>query len=404
MFLKKKIYNIFFSILFYLILIISYFKKIRFLQIETRRFGHMCEPIEIHFLEKKKFKENFKDYLDIYFPEKVISNTYLWRRWKNFFKIKVNDQILRFFCEPIFKMAVKKKMNKLLIPFRHNSKVLSGANKKGNIWQTHDINNVLSSFNPIINFSKDEKIFAEKIFKNKNISKNDKIILLTIRDDEYYKRIYNSKEQNDHRNTNINIFLDLIKYLCDKNFKVIRMGKIQKNKIKFEHPNFFDYAFSDIRNDFFDIYLFSISTFVISNGTGLDSTATLFRKKILYLNYGELTSFNTFFNNNVAFIYPRKFVYREKEDLNIIQIFDKKITTFTNNQEFQENDIKCKDLNANEQIQATVEMINFLKSGYTKENIDLNNKLFKVLKKKFNQKIKFNFSTNFLKQNELYFN
>jgi len=87
---KSLIYNIFFSIIFYLILIISYFKKIRFLQIETRRFGHMSEPIEIHFLEKKKFKENFKEYLDIYFPEKFISNTYLWRRWKNFFKIKID--------------------------------------------------------------------------------------------------------------------------------------------------------------------------------------------------------------------------------------------------------------------------------------------------------------------------
>ena len=55
--LKNKIYNLFFSIFFYLIIFISNFKKIRFLQIETRRFGHMSEPIEIHILEKKNLNK-----------------------------------------------------------------------------------------------------------------------------------------------------------------------------------------------------------------------------------------------------------------------------------------------------------------------------------------------------------
>ena len=116
-----------------------------------------------------------------------------------------------------------------------------------------------------------------------------------------------------------------------------------------------------------DIYLFNISNFIISNGTGLDSVAALFRKKILYLNYGELTSFNTYYNNNIAFIYPRKFIYEHKEKLNLIEIYDRKITNFTSNSEFDENKIQFGDLNVNEQIKATDEMIDFMNSGYEKK-------------------------------------
>ena len=365
----------------------------------------MSEPIEIHILEKKKFEQNFKNSLDIYFPEKIISNYYLWSRWRKIFNITINDKILRFFCEPLFKMALKKNMEKLLIPFRHNARSLSGINKKGIVWQTHDINNVLSSAPPIISFSQDEEDYAKKILVNNNISKNDKIILLTIRDEEYYNNIYRlKKEQNKHRNSDIGIFSDLIAYLCNKDFKVVRMGKIVKEKVDYKHPNFFDYAVSKIRSDFLDIYLFNISNFIISNGTGLDSVAALFRKKILYLNYGELTSFNTYYNNNIAFIYPRKFIYEHKEKLNLIEIYDRKITNFTSNSEFDENKIQFGDLNVNEQIKATDEMIDFMNSGYRKENIDLNDQLFKFLKKKFHQKHRINFSTNFLKDNKSFFN
>ena len=61
-------------------------------------------------------------------------------------------------------MALKKNMEKLLIPFRHNARSLSGINKKGIVWQTHDINNVLSSAPPIISFSQDEEDYAKKFY------------------------------------------------------------------------------------------------------------------------------------------------------------------------------------------------------------------------------------------------
>ena len=97
-------------------------------------------------------------------------------------------------------------------------------------------------------------------------------------------------------------------------------------------------------------------------------------------------------------------MHEHNEKLNLIEIYDKNIINFTSDTEFDKNKIQLGNLNTNEQIKATDEMIDFMNSGYKKENIDLNDQLFKFLKKKFNQKHRVNFSTNFLKENKLFFN
>ena len=84
-----------------------------------------------------------------------------------------------------------------------------------------------------------------------NINKNDKIVLLCVRDPVYRIKLRNNYVQkNDiiysNRDSKISDFEKLVQYLCEKNYKVIRMGSLAHEKIKNDHPNLIDYAFSKI--------------------------------------------------------------------------------------------------------------------------------------------------------------
>ena len=63
------------------------------------------------------------------------------------------------------------------------------------------------------------------------------------------------------------------------------MGKNDETKLNYTCDNVIDYANSQYRSDFMDIYLTSKCEFFISSGGGLDGVAVIFDKPILYINY-----------------------------------------------------------------------------------------------------------------------
>ena len=370
--------------------------KIRFLQVETRAIGHMSQPIEIHLQEKKsKIVNNF--FFDIYFPQNKIANLYLWEKWKTILNIKIPGNISRFFFEPIFFIALKNNNKNMLVPFRHNTNTYFGKSFES-CWQAQDINKVLDKSIPLITFSNEEKKKAFNFLNKNNISEDDKIILLVNRDPKYRHEQNVNKISNEYtyRDQDISLFDEAVEYLCSLNYKVIRMGKNMDKRLNIKNPNFFDYAFSNERSDFLDIYLFKICDFVISTGTGLDNVASLFRKKILHINYADLLLMR-YLNSNVSLICPKKFIDAEtNKELTIFEIYEKlpKNSNFTDCNDFlKKENIKYKSLNRNEIKYSCIEMIEFLTKGLNSETISLNKKV----KEMFLNKYGISFNSNFCK-------
>ena len=71
----------------------------------------------------------------------------------------------------------------MLIPFKHNSKIL----KTNSIseWQLHDTKNILSTHESVIKLSDSEIYYGMDLLQKYNVNKNDKIILLCVRDPFY---------------------------------------------------------------------------------------------------------------------------------------------------------------------------------------------------------------------------
>lgn len=402
----KIIYNIFFYSIYYLLNILSPLLKIRLLQIETYNIGHMSQPIEIHLNEKKLNLIN-NNLLDIYFPNKEISNSYLWKKWREILQIKIPDKILRFFFEPIFIIALKKNNKKMLIPFRHHRKnlnynVTNRNNATDKTWQSNDINNVLDKTDPLINFTKKEIESGYKFLKKNNILINDKIILLISRDPKYWHDNSSKKVSSEYtcRDQDINIFKDAVEHLCSQNYKIIRMGKNMEKKLDINNSNFFDYAFSSERSDFLDIFLFKVCYFVISTGSGLDNVSSLFRKNIIHINYGDLVMMN-YLNNNIKLFFPKNFYYiKNNIKLNILEI-QKILLEHSNIIDCQEllkkTHIGYKNIDNTHIKDACIEMVNYCKNGLDDETIILNKNLKDQIKNKYNMKFKTNFCKTYFK-------
>ena len=95
---------------------------------------------------------------------------------------------------------------------------------------------------------------------------------------------FTTKKMRSVRNGNINNQILGINFLVSKGYRAIRMGKNVNDKISFSNPNILDYATSNDRRDFLDIYLMSECEFLISDSTGISSIAALFRKPSLIIN------------------------------------------------------------------------------------------------------------------------
>ena len=93
-----------------------------------------------------------------------------------------------------------------------------------------------------------------------------------LRDSKYLKQKYPERDYSyhDYRNVSLNSYVKTCKYLSSKNIKVVRMGKNVSEKLIIEDKNVFDYASSEYRNDFLDIFISAHCYFWISSGSGLD--------------------------------------------------------------------------------------------------------------------------------------
>lgn len=274
---SKKVYIFFFYIflIFPILIILFFFRifiKINIVELETRAIGHFSLPVEIFLSEIKKKKIDNKIFL-IWFPNRKISNYFLYKKWSEL--IYIGPRII---FEKIFNLSHKFKfLSKLFLSeYRHW--------KKYDDWQTMDIHNVLENSKPNIIFSKNEELLGQKFLENLNFEKN-KYICFFSRTSDY------RNEPPSIRNSSIYSQLKGIENICEKGFSAIRMSKLDKNNpLNTKNSKIFDYAYSNYRTDFLDIFLLFNCRYMVSTMSGIDLVPKINRKKVLLINYVDISS------------------------------------------------------------------------------------------------------------------
>ena len=259
----------------------------------------------------------------IIFPNNKFANNFLEKKYKN-----------RITIMPYWFVSLLDFTNNYLSKF-FTYGTLHKINKEE--IKVRDDNGNLQKKKIFLSFNNQENNNGLSFLKKVECNSSKKIICLIIRDRDYLKKAEPNIDFSYHnyRNTDPNSYIEGIKYLVEQGYFVFRMGKFAKNKINFRHENFYDYAVSNNRSDFLDIWLLNKSSFCISTGTGLDEVARLFLKPILFINF---TNCRLFTSHTCGITYP-KILYKNDKPLMLKDYFNKN-NNFGKSKDFLDQNIK----------------------------------------------------------------
>lgn len=323
-----------FSILFIAIIFILYpIIHIRVGPLGAHRFGHYAIEAELYLCEMDELKDVNNKYLDLWFYSGYsISNLQ-------------------------YDIMIKRKLKVLPIYFRGFfltlEKFLAGTRFFINVdCLDRDINNYLEKYKQKINFNTKELSFGNRKLDEIGL-KNKKYVCLLIRDDAYISALSkNSKDlRNDHRNSDINDYIEVTKYLISKNYYVIRMGSKVNNKMSFTNDKFIDYPYKDYKSSFLDIYIIANCQFSISTGTGLDSVCALFRRPVISVNFADLNLAYTWYPYELCS--PKKYIHsktkKKVEISNLLNLLKEK--NISSPEEYSSIELTYKNLEPNEIVE-----------------------------------------------------
>jgi len=132
-----------------------------------------------------------------------------------------------------------------------------------------------------------ENARGQSYLERKGLRKGDQYVCLIVRDSAYLEQSQGNRDWSYHnyRDTEIESYQEAVAALVENGYWVIRMGKVVHHALGMEHSMVIDYATSNDRCDFLDIWLVANCRFTISTGLGLDSVADAFRRPIVFVNY-----------------------------------------------------------------------------------------------------------------------
>jgi len=129
------------------------------------------------------------------------------------------------------------------------------------------------------------------------------------------------------------------------------MGKHMERPMHSDSQRIIDYAFSDERCDFLDIWLMANCAFCISTGTGLDVIATIFRRPTLYLNFLPL---GDIWSSQYCVTVPKKLYWSVTG--NLLSVHEYMEHSYHSLADYHRNDIEIRVLSSDEILNAAIEM------------------------------------------------
>ena len=250
--------------------------RIRYGYFLTHRIGHFSFDLE-YFLSGKKLQGTGRGTRDLFYLVGKHSNSYLVELSKRNLNISFWYQFLH-------------KADKLL-SFSSDIAIEPAWLKTG----SRDYEGRLAKTSPHIKFRQDEETYGWEILRNLGIHDSDKFVCLIVRDSAYLETIDGPGRRDYHsfRDSDVQDYRHVANELAQKGYWVLRMGKVVKSKFDVAHPKVIDYANSDWRSDFLDIWLMSKCYFCISTSTGFDAVGDMFRKSFAFVNFMPLRYFQT---------------------------------------------------------------------------------------------------------------
>ena len=356
-----------FAVLFLLIIsMLQPFYLVRLGGIISDRIGHFSGNTEVYLCERDAgINVPNKPYVDIFYMW-PICNQQLAKMWKR-----------ELMIAPGYLGHILIHDTNRLIDII--SRIIPGLNTYlkvhligSNINSDRDVFNLLDQTEKHIEFTDEEEAYGQELLKKYKIPTDAKIVLLTVRDDAYLDKIQPSNDWSYHnyRDSDINNFIKASEELANRGFYVIRMGHHVEKGFHSNNPFVIDYATNGMRDDFMDIYLASICTFVITTGSGADAPAVFcFRKPFVEVNLVPLGILRTF-TEKTLLLTKHHILKKENRELKLSEIFSMDIGFCFWTSCYDDNDIELQENTPEEIRDIVVEMVERLEGDWIPEPND----------------------------------
>lgn len=354
----KKIIVIIFGLPFvFIIRIFSPILKIKIGFFYGERIGHLSQDAEIYLAEKSL--NLFEKSYEFFFIGGKVSNKFLVTLIKR--KIFISSFVSLIYSA-----------NRLIKGYEKYEYIPAVIRNYG----SRDLSGVLPKTKPHLEFIKEENYKGKDFLKK--IGCNKKFICLSIRDSAYLTNSFpeNDFTYHDYRDSDINTYKKAINYLIDKDYFIIRMGKMVNDEFDITNSNFFDYAVSDKKEDFLDIWLMANCEFCVSTSTGLDNVSDIFRVPIVYVNALAHANFSSW--NPRCIWVPKKIISKhDNKELSLNELIQNGAIGFPEKGTFQEvldkNNLTFINNSEDEILDGVIEMHKKL-NGIWKNSIEIENR------------------------------
>jgi putative glycosyltransferase (TIGR04372 family) len=186
--------------------------------------------------------------------------------------------------------------------------------------------NGLDKSPPHLSFSDQEVELGKSGLLRMGVDPTQPYVCLIVRDGGHYKsKGDNESAGYDLFNFDINSFAGVADVLIENGFQVIRMGSGSEQPFTNAPAGVFDYALSNHRSEFLDVYLAATCVFAISTQTGPDAVCMLFRRPVLYVDVTRYGQF--FFGSKIATWTPVRF-FKDGKILNLSDVANSEIAWF----------------------------------------------------------------------------
>ncbi len=348
----------------------------RFGPLQSSRIGPFITCTEIYISKKIILeKKNKKKFIDIFYFSQI-SNSHL----KKMCKEKLNI-LPRFLIMPLYNLN---NFFGLILNFPKKHSIPEETER--------DVNDVLFKFKNHLTFTRSDESLGIKFLKKMGLKDSQKFVCILARDNEYLDKHSPFKDWSYHetRNDNINNFSKAINLLNEKGYYVFRMGKFVKQKLNIKNPMFLDYACSDYRSDFLDIFLGANCNFLLSSSCGYQAIPMIFKKPLACISF-PFSQIYTWHSNCINIT---KHIYQGDKKINLKEIITSKIIEYFDPKHFHSENLKVINNSSDEIKDLTEEMINFLENNLavSAEDMKLQNDFWEIYKSskfgKYNNKIK----------------
>tara|TARA_Y100000588_G_scaffold395023_2_gene519201 strand:- start:908 stop:2194 length:1287 start_codon:yes stop_codon:yes gene_type:complete len=364
---------------------------IRFGPIHSRALGHSVFDSEYYLCEREI--ENSKTVDCFYFDSQTPPN----EQWA--LMVQRNLRI-----NSVFRYVDK--VNRLFPNRKACHKVLSPHTDK-------DLKGYIAETEPHIIFTKVEDSKGRLFLKELGIRPSAQYVCLIVRDSAYKEKYRNPRNQKDwsyhnYRDSDIDTYKTAALALAEKGYWVFRMGKAVHGRFDASHPQIIDYANSQFRSDFLDIWLMANCYFAISTGTGLDSVSYIFKKPILFVNQLPVMQCRTG-SKDLATYFKNLQWKKNGEYLSLRDQINCGAINFSNQSDYDRLGIKIVDNTSSQIRNAVLDFEKQLSSNVTQQGDNvLQERFWQIMKEhedflKYHGKYRTNISDVFLEEHHEWF-